>query len=157
MQSEDDIVRRYVALPLAKRRVLHRRLRDERIDIRALPIPPGLADASAAPLSYVQARMYFMWRLDPASAAYNIPGAVRLRGEFDEAALYAAIQDVIARHASLRTTFGATGAGEPCQTVHPEGGFAYQALDVDGQDEAARAAAALALATAEAARPLQPG
>jgi amino acid adenylation domain-containing protein/non-ribosomal peptide synthase protein (TIGR01720 family) len=153
MENEDDIVRRYVALPLAKRRLLHRQLEQARIDIRALPIPPGLASGASAPLSPAQARMYFMWRLDPASAAYNIPGALRLRGQLDEASLHAAIRDIVARQASLRTTFGQTEAGELCQTVHPEGAFFYEAVDVDGEDQAARAAAALALATREAALP----
>ena len=32
-------------------------------------------------LSFAQQRMWFLWQLDPASGAYNLPGAVRLKGE----------------------------------------------------------------------------
>ena len=59
------------------------------------------------PLSAAQQRMWLLNRLDPASAAYNIPIAVRLRGEVDAAALAAAVADVLDRHEVLRTAYPA--------------------------------------------------
>ncbi|MEV6364243.1 non-ribosomal peptide synthase/polyketide synthase [Nocardia asteroides] len=60
------------------------------------------------PLSAAQQRMWLLNRLDPTSAAYNIPIAVRLRGDIDATALAAAVADVLDRHEVLRTAYPAT-------------------------------------------------
>ncbi len=57
------------------------------------------------PQSPAQSRLWFLWQTAPDSAAYNIPGGLRLRGDLDEEALRAAFAALIARHESLRTTF----------------------------------------------------
>ncbi len=49
--------------------------------------------------------MWFLNRLDPDSAANNIPVAIRLSGSLDVDALQAAVSDVVARHESLRTVY----------------------------------------------------
>ncbi|WP_157108737.1 non-ribosomal peptide synthetase, partial [Aldersonia kunmingensis] len=59
------------------------------------------------PLSLAQQRMWFLNRLDPESAAYNMPMAIRLSGALDVAALQAAVTDVVSRHESLRTIYPA--------------------------------------------------
>ncbi|WP_346765425.1 amino acid adenylation domain-containing protein, partial [Rhodococcus sp. 105337] len=57
------------------------------------------------PLSLAQQRMWFLNRLNPGSAANNIPVAIRLSGSLDVDALQAAVSDVVARHESLRTVY----------------------------------------------------
>ena len=61
-----------------------------------------------------------MWTAEqrtPESAAYHAPIVTRVRGALDVDALQRAVDAVVARHESLRTTFEERG-GEPVQVVH---------------------------------------
>ena len=75
-------------------------------------------DTYAFPLSFAQQRLWFLQRLDPDSSTYNIPTALRLRGELNIKALQQSIDHLIERHEVLRTTF-AIREGEAVQIVHP--------------------------------------
>ncbi|WP_182140654.1 non-ribosomal peptide synthetase [Pseudomonas fulva] len=57
------------------------------------------------PLSYAQERLWFLWQMQPYSAAYNLPRALRLRGVLDIEALRVSFGTLVARHEPLRTTF----------------------------------------------------
>ncbi|WP_064233760.1 non-ribosomal peptide synthetase [Rhodococcus sp. AJR001] len=57
------------------------------------------------PLSLAQQRMWLINQMDPGSAAYNIPLALRLTGNLDVAALRQSLHDVLIRHESLRTSY----------------------------------------------------
>jgi acyl carrier protein len=57
------------------------------------------------PLSYGQRGLWFLHNLAPESTAYNIARAVKIRAALDVAALRRAFSLLVARHASLRTTF----------------------------------------------------
>ncbi|MFE9321437.1 amino acid adenylation domain-containing protein [Nocardia sp. NPDC052278] len=57
------------------------------------------------PLAPAQQRMWFFNQYDTASGAYNMPIAIRLRGDLNIDALHAAVIDVLGRHESLRTRY----------------------------------------------------
>ncbi|HEX6289412.1 MAG TPA: AMP-binding protein, partial [Herpetosiphonaceae bacterium] len=64
----------------------------ERSDDPIVPDAAGAAHSDLVPLSYAQQQMWLLDQLEPDTAAYTIPLAVRLRGPLDEAALRAAFQ-----------------------------------------------------------------
>ncbi|HHN1897727.1 TPA: amino acid adenylation domain-containing protein, partial [Pseudomonas aeruginosa] len=78
------------------------------------------------PLSYAQERQWFLWQLEPESAAYHIPAALRLRGGLDVVALQRSFERLAQRHESLRTRF------------RQEGLRTVQVVDADGQLQVSR-------------------
>src|SRR6185437_15541303 len=72
------------------------------------------------PLSFAQARLWFLEQFHGRGTAYNLPFAWRLRGRLDARALADALGDVVARHESLRTVFRVED-GEPFQHIIPAG------------------------------------
>jgi len=69
-------------------------------------------------LSFAQERQWFLWQLDPTSAAYHVPSALRLKGVLDTSALQRALDTLVARHESLRTHF-LQGAERTLQVISP--------------------------------------
>src|SRR5688572_14409747 len=61
-----------------------------------------------SPLSHGQRALWFVYQLDPDSPAYNILYTAHLRVDVDRPALERALQQLIDRHAALRTTYTAT-------------------------------------------------
>lgn len=100
------------------------------------------------PLSFAQERLWFLDRLEPGSAAYNIPLVFRIDGALDPDAMRMALAQVIARHESLRTRF-VPRDGEPVQIVEPQVECPFVLHDLAGAD----AAAVQQAVTAEALRP----
>lgn len=80
---------------------------------RIPPLPDGQTECALSP---GQQRLWFLWQLNPHSAAYHVPGGLHLRGELDTAALRRALQAMVERHGSLRTRFGERD-GVPFQSV----------------------------------------
>ncbi|AGZ44108.1 non-ribosomal peptide synthetase [Actinoplanes friuliensis] len=96
-----DLARRVSVLKSGTRPVLRRQVR-----------------AATVPLSYPQQQMWLTAQLRGGDGAYHIPVVVRLSDGLDEAALRAAITDIVRRHEPLRTRFPVL-EGQPRQQVVP--------------------------------------
>ncbi|WP_044274500.1 non-ribosomal peptide synthase/polyketide synthase [Pseudomonas fluorescens] len=147
MNAEDSLklARRFIGLPLEKRQLFLQALQKEGVDFSRFPIPAGVEVEDRQALSYAQQRMWFLWQLDPASGAYNLPGAVRLSGVLSLPALEQAFVSLVGRHETLRTVFQrqaderlAQVAVEPSVTVEH---LDFTALAFDAREQAVNAAA----------------
>ncbi|MGD1948562.1 MAG: amino acid adenylation domain-containing protein, partial [Leptolyngbyaceae cyanobacterium] len=88
------------------------------------------------PLSQGQWGLWFLYKLEPESAAYNLAFTARVRSDVDVAVLEQAVQILVARHPTLRTVYG-QDTGEPFQEIH-SAQTSYQLLeqiDATGWDE----------------------
>ncbi|MCL6581921.1 MAG: non-ribosomal peptide synthetase, partial [Firmicutes bacterium] len=63
-------------------------------------------------MSEPQRRLWFVEQVNPLTAVYNVPVALRLKGDLDAGALQRALAQVIRRHSPLRSTFRVVD-GEP--------------------------------------------
>ncbi|OXS36792.1 non-ribosomal peptide synthetase [Streptomyces sp. XY006] len=120
-------------LAARKRELLRRRLETAGLadtPARAERIPPRPAGAGPLPLSYAQSRMWLLQQLDPASPAYNVCLAIRLRGPLDAPALRTALAGLLARHEVLRTRYPAADDGTPHQIVDEKAELCFEAADL---------------------------
>jgi amino acid adenylation domain-containing protein len=111
--------------------------------------PSERKDGETVELSFAQQRLWFLDQLEPGSDFYNIPVALRLKGELDVAALEQSLSDIIARHESLRTTF-ASVEGQPVQVISPPNAFKLSVCDLSALPSQRAEIEAAALRDAEA-------
>jgi amino acid adenylation domain-containing protein len=114
-------------------------------------IPPR-PDLDTAPLSSAQRQMWVIDQLTPGNAAYNMSLGYRLRGPLQPAALEASFNEVIKRHATLRTTF-AVQDGEALQRIHPQLRIAIELIALDHLSVEERETRLRILISDESARP----
>ncbi|PMU83333.1 non-ribosomal peptide synthetase [Pseudomonas sp. GP01-A5] len=112
-----SLVQRFIRLPLAQRQAFLQKLHSKNMSFAALPIPAMRDEFEHIGLSYAQERQWFLWQLDPHSAAYHVPTALRLRGALDVPALQRSFDALLERHEVLRTVF-VDGPEGPLQVAH---------------------------------------
>jgi amino acid adenylation domain-containing protein len=81
-------------------------------------IPEQINPQNIFPLSFAQQRLWFLYQLAPNNPFYNVPAAIRLTGKLNQSALERSFQEIVRRHAALRTRF-TTVEGQPVQIVEP--------------------------------------
>ncbi|WP_319451819.1 MULTISPECIES: non-ribosomal peptide synthetase [unclassified Mycobacterium] len=97
---------------------------------------PGIVPVShEGPLqmSAAQLRQWFQFRIDGPAPVNNIPFAARLTGPTDVDAFVGAINDVVARHEILRTTYTEID-GAPYQLVNPAAPLVVRRARGDGDE-----------------------
>src|SRR5262249_10077340 len=91
-------------------------------------------------ISAAQQRLWFLNDLNPGGIEYNTGIGLRLAGPLDRAALRRALDALVRRHESLRTTFE-TVDGCGVQIVASRGEMLLREIDVSTTDEGQRDAA----------------
>ncbi|AUX48983.1 hypothetical protein SOCE26_105280 [Sorangium cellulosum] len=114
-------------------------LKQKRPAAGGAPGPQRTGPRTTFPLSFAQQRLWFLYRYEPDSAAYNLHAAVRLRGGLDATALERAISLLVGRHEILRTRFDES-AEDVVQEVLPQVDLSVALTDLSAMDPAAREA-----------------
>ena len=117
--------------------------------VQRIPLRIG---ASTHPLSFAQERMWFMERLHPGTATYNMPMAFRLSGEVDVAALAQALNAIVDRHPALRTVFREIDE-QPTQIIPDRVEIALRQVDLSALAEEERQTALKQLMDADDSLP----
>lgn len=119
----------------------------------AMPALVPVPRAARMPVSMAQQRLWLVERLQGnAGAAYNMAGALRLRGALDVAALRQALAAVAARHEILRTAYP-DDDGEPFARIDTAAGIPLPVADLQALAPEARDAALREAMREHASRP----
>ncbi|MCP4657047.1 MAG: amino acid adenylation domain-containing protein, partial [bacterium] len=84
----------------------------------SIPRLPRPGPAPEFPLSFAQQRFWFLDQLEPGNPVYYVPFAIGLRGALRVELFQRALDEMVRRHETLRTTFQAPGV-EPVQVIGP--------------------------------------
>ena len=103
------------------------------------PAPRELNEAGQAilPLSFAQERLWFLDRLEPGSAGYNMPVLLEADGALRADLIGPCFEMIARRHESLRTRFSAID-GDPIQIIEAEPALELVIHDLSGLEEATR-------------------
>ncbi|NEQ78176.1 MAG: amino acid adenylation domain-containing protein, partial [Okeania sp. SIO2C9] len=94
-------------------------------------IKPIERNGNPPPLSYAQQRLWFIEKMALSSNAYNMPLVLHLVGQLDYIALQKSLNQIIARHETLRTTFSEIN-GTPVQIIKPSFELELPKKDLSG-------------------------
>ncbi|HEX2254275.1 MAG TPA: amino acid adenylation domain-containing protein, partial [Thermoanaerobaculia bacterium] len=120
-------------------------------------------DGADLPLSYSQEQIWLMHRMDPASVAYHVPRALRMRGPVVPALLRRAFTAIVERHEILRTTFHDVAGvermagGTAVQRVHPPYPVDIPVIDLSALAAEERLARVRQITVEEGQRPFDLG
>ena len=155
-------LREHFRIPVAVRTVfeaptiaeLARRLDRARREEQGLvppPIKPVPRDGPL-PLSFAQERLWVLDQMEPNNPLYNIPRTLRLKGALKAEPLERALNEIVRRHESQRTTF-AVKDGHPIQMIASSMTIPLVIEDLTGFPESGREEEARRIAMDEATRP----
>src|SRR5580765_493704 len=106
-------------------------------------------DCYIFPVSFAQQRLWLLDRIAPGNPFYNIPLVIPIKASLDVPALEKALNAIVARHESLRTTFRVID-DEPVQVVHSRMELNIPVTDLRSLPALERDARVVELATKDA-------
>src|SRR5688572_33064958 len=101
------------------------------------PLREKARKADVFPLSFAQRRLWFLDKLQPGTAAYNVPTVVRLKGAIHLDAFRKGLNAAVARHDALRATFSA-GGDEPVQKITASADVSLRLIDLTEREPSQR-------------------
>ena len=146
----NNLADRFAGLSPAKRALIELRLKKKEPVVSGEQRIPQREKRSPAPLSFAQQRLWFLDQMGTGSA-YNIPTAIRLKGQPNSKALEQSLNEIVRRHEALRTTFRPAD-GRPVQVIADKISFKLPLIDLSGKPKAEREVEAERLTRDEAMR-----
>jgi amino acid adenylation domain-containing protein/non-ribosomal peptide synthase protein (TIGR01720 family) len=137
----------------AKRRaLLEVLLKEKGVDSSPIERISRRNSSAPVPLSFAQARLWFLDELMSGSPLFNIFTALRLKGSLNVAAFEQSLNEIIKRHEALRTNVVQVD-GQPFQAITPTPTLTLPVVNLENFPEVEREAEILGLAREEARRP----
>src|SRR5438034_10409656 len=102
---EKDLTERKSNLSAAKQALLMERLRGRPAGSSDPKKIPRRQQENYVPLSFAQQRLWLLDQLEPGNTAYNTSRLLSFSGVLNQDALRGALNAIVARHESLRTSF----------------------------------------------------
>lgn len=149
MTTFKGLQKRRNMLSSSKKALLEKRLRRQSLPADTPPAIPRRPVDALVPASFAQQRIWFLEQLEPGTATYNMPMALRITGKLHILAFEQSISEIVRRHEALRTTFDDVD-GKPIQHIHDAQPVPLPVLDLRDYPETQRMAEASQLMAREA-------
>jgi amino acid adenylation domain-containing protein len=146
-----DITERIAALSPEQRALFEAKLKRRGLSAPKPQVIPRRKQQNYPRLSFDQERIWLVDQIEPGNPAYNIFSVSRLNGRVDLAVMERALNEVVRRHETLRTTFTEIG-GEPRQVIAPSLFIPLDVIDLRPEPPAERERLADALIREATAR-----
>jgi amino acid adenylation domain-containing protein len=123
-----------------------------------LPTIPPREESGPVPLSFTQERLWFLEQISPGDASGTISRAIKITGELKHDLVQRALQAIVNRHESLRTTFATNQLysvrdSKPVQLIAANRTLEIPVIDLSHEPLNQREAKARDLAQSAAQRP----
>lgn len=105
---------------------------------------PRIPDQNHYALSHAQRRLWVLTQLESGSAAWHVPLGLLLNGDLDPGICENALEKLVQRHESLRTTIIRVD-GEPMQRIHEQMNVPLKFVDLSHEADASTAARRMAV------------
>ena len=116
------------------------------------PIPVVASAGKRLPLSVGQERLWFLYQMEPDATAYTAILALQLKGSVNAARLKQSLNEIVRRHAILRTRFESKD-GPPYQVVEDEVDLDLVIADLSALPPSIREAEAKRVAAEQSKKP----
>ncbi|MBD3184086.1 amino acid adenylation domain-containing protein [Candidatus Poribacteria bacterium] len=124
-----DLKERIAKLSPEKRALLEKLLMEKEAGKKEEQKIPKRETSEPCLLSFAQQRLWFLDQLQPQNPMYNIPLAIRMKGQLDRDTLSKTLNAILQRHEALRTRFESID-GNPVQVISEDQSLEIMPVDL---------------------------